>query len=463
MFTCLDFVSLAMTMTDSIAVNTIIFVGPTLAGQIDTPDYAVILPPAGRGDLIHAWRLGARRVLLIDGVFEQSASVWHKEIEFCLSQGVQVVGAASMGALRAAELSRQGMIGYGEVFAMFRDGLLRDDDEVAVLHAGSDLNWLPVSHAMVDIRCALEHAVNAGAMTRDAATRLLYMEKTKYFGDRYLRELDLSEIYNSIKRSDALGALRFIETLQWNELLETREMPFNWSTFFERLWVSVATSSVPASWSGAWLPKHEAGALVAANSVNGPAYKLYARMAEFCRGLSSGGDFANTTHGSHVEAMVMRGLADFVPDVTALREPYARCCRQLMRQLEQERLLISRSDKAEFHDDAIFMIDYLTGNSALPPEPLVEGIALLWSRIDREARQSLQLRGSNLMDWSTRVGAARRPGISIDQVAQTAARCARLFAALGADTRICFERRRVAERVNWLSLSFFMTSSERSA
>ena len=40
---------------------------------------------------------GATVIGLIDGFFENVASVWHKEILFALSEGVQVFGAASMG------------------------------------------------------------------------------------------------------------------------------------------------------------------------------------------------------------------------------------------------------------------------------------------------------------------------------------------------------------------------------
>src|SRR5688572_32760283 len=48
--------------------------------------------------------------------------------------GVRVFGAASMGALRAAELQPFGMIGVGQVFQAYRRGHLTDDDEVAVAH-----------------------------------------------------------------------------------------------------------------------------------------------------------------------------------------------------------------------------------------------------------------------------------------------------------------------------------------
>ena len=51
-----------------------------------------------------------------------------------MEEGIQVLGASSMGALRAAELHGFGMIGYGTIFEWYRDGLIDGDDEVALWH-----------------------------------------------------------------------------------------------------------------------------------------------------------------------------------------------------------------------------------------------------------------------------------------------------------------------------------------
>ncbi|MGW6513723.1 TfuA-like protein, partial [Streptomyces niveus] len=85
---------------------------------------AVTHPPVRHGDLM---RLGAGpgdTVLIIDGLWHQSAPVRHKEILALLADGVAVVGAASMGALRAAELTPYGMVGVGRIFEDFRSGAL---------------------------------------------------------------------------------------------------------------------------------------------------------------------------------------------------------------------------------------------------------------------------------------------------------------------------------------------------
>ena len=63
---------------------------------------------------------GATVIGLIDGLYEDRAAPWHKEILFALENGAQVFGAASMGALRAAECADFGMIGVGAVFERYR-------------------------------------------------------------------------------------------------------------------------------------------------------------------------------------------------------------------------------------------------------------------------------------------------------------------------------------------------------
>ena len=58
-----------------------------------------------------------------------------QEILYAMSAGAEVAGAASVGALRAAELSPFGMIGIGSIYRPFAAGHWTDDDEVAVMHA----------------------------------------------------------------------------------------------------------------------------------------------------------------------------------------------------------------------------------------------------------------------------------------------------------------------------------------
>jgi hypothetical protein len=156
-----------------------------------------VLPPARQGDV---WRaVQAHRpvaVGLIDGVFLHEPAIWHREILWALCQGVHVFGAASMGALRAAELLPFGMRGVGRVFEAFRDGVwpgfadaFEDDDEVAVVHAPAELGAAPLSDAMVDLRDTLLAAEAAGLLGREARDGLVAALKALPFAERSFRAL----------------------------------------------------------------------------------------------------------------------------------------------------------------------------------------------------------------------------------------------------------------------------------
>src|SRR5215467_11177439 len=102
----------------------IVFLGPTLpraqAAQVLDATY---LPPARQGDIYRAGRAFRPTVIgLVDGRFMDTGAIWHREILWALSEGIHVFGAASMGALRAAELASFGMQGVGQIFTAYRDG-----------------------------------------------------------------------------------------------------------------------------------------------------------------------------------------------------------------------------------------------------------------------------------------------------------------------------------------------------
>ena len=116
--------------------NIVIFTGPTLSAEEGRAVLdARYLPPAAQGDVYRAARDRPQLIGLVDGLFERTPAVWHKEILWAMSNGVHVFGSASLGALRAAELAAFGMEGVGAVFDAFRSGRLEDDDEVAVAWA----------------------------------------------------------------------------------------------------------------------------------------------------------------------------------------------------------------------------------------------------------------------------------------------------------------------------------------
>ena len=185
-------------MTAPVGSGVVVFAGPTL-----TPAEVVgvlpcrVLPPARQGDVWRAVRAHRPASIgLIDGVFLDVPPVWHRELLWAMAQGLAVWGAASMGALRAAELRPFGMRGVGQVFAAYRDGVwpgfpepFEDDDEVAVVHAPEQAGGGALSDAMVDLRATLLAAADAGVIGRAECLALAAAMKRLHFPQRSLAAL----------------------------------------------------------------------------------------------------------------------------------------------------------------------------------------------------------------------------------------------------------------------------------
>jgi hypothetical protein len=143
-------------------------------------------PPAALGDVCALFlRLTRPRLIaLIDGFFEQIPAVWHKEILYALSQGVHVLGGASMGALRAAELAPFGMIGIGSIFEGYRNGTFEDDDEVTVVHGPEGIGFRSLSEAMVNLRDGLSSAELRGILSAGSRRELERLAKAMHYPER---------------------------------------------------------------------------------------------------------------------------------------------------------------------------------------------------------------------------------------------------------------------------------------
>lgn len=162
----------------------IVFLGPTLAiSDASSLIDAEFRPPARRGDIYRARRDGFSTIVLIDGEFHGSPSVWQREILDSLAEGVAVHGASSMGALRGAELDTYGMVGHGLIFKWYRDGFIDGDDEVALNYGPAELGYPALSEPLVNIRATLAVAPPdvISAAERDL---LIQHAKTLYFPER---------------------------------------------------------------------------------------------------------------------------------------------------------------------------------------------------------------------------------------------------------------------------------------
>ena len=173
-------------MTVSCASPTaVIFAGPSLAPAFRPSDPVFEWrPPVKQGEVYEAAQNRPAIIGIIDGYFEVTPTVWHKEILWAMAQGIHVYGSASIGALRAAELYHFGMIGVGYVFSAYRDGTLTDDDEVAVLHGPEELGYPAVTEAMVNMRVAFEMAVAEGVLDPSLAADLIEIGKTLFYKER---------------------------------------------------------------------------------------------------------------------------------------------------------------------------------------------------------------------------------------------------------------------------------------
>ena len=172
-------------MTSRATTKAVIFAGPSLPPSIRPSDPALEwYPPVRQGDVYRA-ALGRPAIIgITDGYFEVTPTVWHKEILWAMAQGIHVYGSASIGALRAAELNPFGMTGVGRVFAAYRDGILSDDDEVAVLHGPEELDYPAVTEAMVNVRATLDKAVAEGVLDCWLVSRLTEIGKTLFYKER---------------------------------------------------------------------------------------------------------------------------------------------------------------------------------------------------------------------------------------------------------------------------------------
>lgn len=214
----------------------VVFLGPTLdreRARAVLPE-AAFLPPARRGDIT---RLVLDEhpavIVLIDGLFDTVPSVAHKEVLFALTRRIRVIGAASMGALRAAELWTFGMEGIGEIFRRFKEGLWEFDDEVAVVHGDAETGFRPGSVALANIRLGLEAAAERGIITAKTGDRLAAGMRDVFYPDRNwprvfaaARSMGVEETQTQAlmefvttqapdaKRDDALAALAHARRLQ---------------------------------------------------------------------------------------------------------------------------------------------------------------------------------------------------------------------------------------------------------
>jgi hypothetical protein len=163
------------------AMKTLIFYGPSItACEVTRLTTATHAPPIKRGDLDaiddHAV------IVILDGEFGQNFSVSPKEILRAIERGKIVIGASSMGALRASELDRSGMIGIGWVYNHFRGCAVRRDDDVALVYCPFELK--PMTVPVIDVEYWVSLLLADGHITRKDKARFVRVARSIFFSDR---------------------------------------------------------------------------------------------------------------------------------------------------------------------------------------------------------------------------------------------------------------------------------------
>ena len=260
----------------------LVFVGPSLP----VVEAKKILPdawyhkPIKCGDILRCMRLNPKTIVIIDGYFEQTASVWHKEILYAIESGITVFGASSMGALRAAELDAYGMIGVGELYQQFAQGEM-DDDEVSFVHEAEFGGRIV---PMCNIRATLKAALNAGQITQSAADTLIQTLKSKpYFERAFFELIDDCDCrqwcqthFVDQKKRDAIACLTRVKA--WaNQVQQPTHQHSNTRTlYFHKLMREMIVS--PFEHKYPWLPTSELAWLSHATQPYFAAMCRYAKL-----------------------------------------------------------------------------------------------------------------------------------------------------------------------------------------
>ncbi|MGB5707655.1 MAG: TfuA-like protein [Arenicellales bacterium] len=244
----------------------LVFVGPTISHK-EVQQYldCICMPPVCHGDLLGLIDQQPAAIGIIDSYFEGAPSVWHKEILYAMNQGVNVYGSSSMGALRAAELHTFGMRGVGKIFEWYRDLVIEDDDEVAVLHGPAEVGYTVASEPMISIRATLGLALEHGVIDHAIHDELIVGAKNTFYKRRSWRSVreHASALINKsalaqleswleqnridLKKDDAIAMLKTMASEQ-EELKQPFEPKFNFE--WTNVWDTAYQTMAPKASSG---------------------------------------------------------------------------------------------------------------------------------------------------------------------------------------------------------------------
>ena len=305
-----------------------VFAGPSVPRPV-RERYAVrmtLLPPVAAGDLPRLRATAGDTVAIIDGYFQRRASVRHKEILDLLASGIPVHGAASMGALRAAELAPFGMTGHGRIFTDYHHGTITADDEVALVHGTEDEDYHLYTEALVNVRYALADAVGRRAIPRAVADQVLTAAGKTPFTERTRGSLqDVAgncgipaehrpavhaalNGFPDIKQVDAVGLLEHLAHRP--APLHTPQVP-SWSlheTVFLRQWRAVARGTEEPGLG--WVGEGEVHQMVQVLAVDYPSLRERVGVGALAAGYTPGAPVGPHRHPAAGHARPTRHRPD---------------------------------------------------------------------------------------------------------------------------------------------------------
>jgi len=168
--------------------NCRVYIGPSLTVKeaeiiLDAEYY----PPIKRNDLAKIRHPKHYCIGIIDGVFHQDLAISIMEIREFIDKGGKVMGASSMGALRAMELMPMGMDGVGTIFKDYLKGKLTSDADVALAFSQETGQALTIPTVQV------AHAVKVAKMQKWLPAKMariaLSRSRTIYYAERTLQSL----------------------------------------------------------------------------------------------------------------------------------------------------------------------------------------------------------------------------------------------------------------------------------
>lgn len=125
-----------------------------------------------------------------------------------------VYGAASMGALRAADLADYGMIGSGRIFNWFYEGVIFDESEVSALYVeGANGSFKSYTIPMVNVRGALLKGLEENLLSAEEAGEIFTHAAAIHWTERTERTLAEYPILLEILRGHNQKAIDALELL----------------------------------------------------------------------------------------------------------------------------------------------------------------------------------------------------------------------------------------------------------